>query len=623
MKKIDLTNYLQSGFTFTKQENDLKLKYQFFNVLLVLNLFVVSTASFLRFFRGENLQGFVDITYSLVGLLVIFLTRKNKKYFNALIKFVMLFSLLIVSFTYVNNTNAYVGISWFFVQIMIVLFLSDKKFAYFMLFASMLIILTTQYLNMHFIDFKNAVFGLFPLMVFSVFITIYEKRNRLQKTLLEEQNALLEKYAFEIENYDSVTHLPNRKLFMKNINQKVFSSKEEQFSIIKVDIDNFKNVNDSYGYDFADKIAQELANRLNSILSKDELLSKSGPDEFYIFINTDSLGSIHILNSEIMDCLKEVFIIDSQRIFITVSLGIVRFPHDGDNSSTLIQNLDAALHLAKKSGKHCAKFYDTSLSDEINKKMSLLVDLQDAVSNNEFEVYFQPQVDANTDKIIGMEALIRWIHPTIGLISPVEFIPLAEEHDLIKEIDFFVMRSAMESFIEWKKVHPKIGRLSLNLSMKLLEDPSYISYLKETLLDLSFSSDWLELEITESQIMADPKKSIEMLQELQELGIYISIDDFGTGYSSLSYLQKLPISKLKIDRSFIVDIPTSQSAATLVKLIINLADSLGLSVIAEGIETKEQKNFLLQNKCSSIQGYFYAKPLNKINMTRFVKTHCY
>ena len=618
---MNLKNYLQSGFAFTKQESDLKLKYQFFNILLLLNLFVVTSASIIRFYRGEDLQGFIDITYSFVGLVVIYLTRKNKKYFDGLIKFVMLFSLLIVSFTYINHTNAYVGISWFFVQIMIVLFLSDKKFAYFMLFLSILIILTTQYLKMDLIDFKSAIFGLFPLMVFSVFISIYERRNRLQKELLQEQNMLLEEYAFEIDNYDIVTQLPNRKLFMKNINQRVFSPEDEKFSIVKIDIDNFKDINDSFGYEFADKVALELSSRLKNTLSENEILSKSGPDEFYIFLNSDSLGSIHILNGEIMDTVKEVFIVDSQRIFITISLGIVRFPHDGETSAVLIQNLDAALHLAKKSGKHCVKFYDTSLSDDINEKMSLLVDLQDAVLNNEFEVYFQPQINANTEKLTGMEALVRWIHPSMGMIAPTKFIPLAEDYDLIKDIDLFVMRSAMESFLKWKIDSPSIGRLSLNLSMKLLEDTSYIKYLKETLIELSFDTDWLELEITESQIMDDPQKSIEMLQELQKLGVYISIDDFGTGYSSLAYLQKLPVSKLKIDRSFIVDLPHSQSAATLVKLIINLADSLELSVIAEGIEEKEQKNFLLENNCSNIQGYFYSKPLNLSSMTQFIKSH--
>jgi len=621
MIKINFKNYLHSGFTFTKQENDLKLKYQFFNVLLLLNLFVVTSASFIRFYRGENLQGFVDISYSFVGILVIYLTRKDKKYFNGLIKFVMLFSLLIVSFTYINHTNAHVGISWFFVQIMIVLFLSDKKFAYFMLFLSILVILITQYVKMDIKDFENAIFGLFPLMVFSVFISIYEKRNRLQKELLLEQNKLLEKYTFEIENYDVVTRLPNRRLFMKNINQKIFSSEEENFSIIKIDIDNFKDINDSYGYEFADKIALELSDRLKDILGYEELLSKSGPDEFYVFINSNSLGNIHIFNSAIMDTVKEVFIVDSQRIFISISLGIVRYPYDGDNSATLIQNLDAALHLAKKSGKNCVRFYDTSLSDDINEKMSLLVELQDAVLNDEFEVYFQPQIDSRSEKITGMEALVRWIHPTIGLIPPVKFIPIAEEYDLIKDIDLFVMKSAMESFLEWKKEAPSIGRLSLNLSIKLLEDSSYIPYLKKMLLKLNFDPQWLELEVTESQIMDNPQKSIELLQELRELGINISIDDFGTGYSSLAYLQKLPVSKLKIDRSFIIDIPTSESAATLVKLIINLADSLGLNIIAEGIEERNQKDFLLDNNCSSIQGYFYSKPLNKSAMTQFIKTH--
>jgi len=621
MIKLNLANYLQSGFSFTKQESELKLKYQFFNVLLILNLFVVTSASFIRFFRGENLQGTVDIAYSFVGLMIILFARKDKKYFNHLVHFIMLFSLLIVSFTYVNNTNAYVGISWFFVQIMIVLFLSDKKFAYLMFFLSIAIILTTQYLKMHSEDFKSAVFGLFPLLVFSVFIMAYEKRNRLQKDLLKEQNNLLKKYTFEIENYDSLTRLPNRKLFMKTLNRKIFTPEQEKFSIIKIDIDNFKNINDSYGYLFADKIVFELFKRVEEILIQHEILSKSGPDEFLIIINSDSLGSLNIINNAIMDCVKNVFIIDEQRIFITVSLGIVRFPEDATSSNMLIQNLDSALHLAKKSGKHCARFYDPSLTQEVNEKMSLLVQLQDAVTNKEFEVYFQPQIDASSSSLVGMEALVRWIHPKMGLVPPDRFIPLAEENDLIKDIDFFVMQSAMSSFVQWKKEYPSIGRLSLNLSMKLLENKDYIPYLKMCLRELNFSTQWLELEITESQIMDNPLKSIEMLEELKEMGINISIDDFGTGYSSLSYLQKLPVSKLKIDRSFIIDTPMDESSCNLVKLIINLSKSLNLRVIAEGIESNEQKEFLLTNGCSYIQGYFYSKPLNQEDMSEFIQTH--
>jgi len=621
MIKTYLDNYLRSGFTFSKQDSELRLKYQFFNILLALNLLIVTTASFIRFFRGENLQGFVDIAYSLVGLVIIFFARKDQRYFNKLVHFIMLFSLVIVSFTYINNTNAYVGISWFFVQIMIVLFLSDKKFAYFMFFLSIIVILTTQYIKMNSSDFQLAVFGLFPLFVFSVFMTVYEKRNRLQKELLTEQNKLLEKYTFEIENYDVLTDLPNKQLFMKNLNKKIFSKEQEKFSLIKIDVDNFKNINDSFGHSFADQIVLELSRRLKNILTQQETLSKSGPDEFLMMIKTDAVGSINILNQEIMDCVKDVFIVNNQRIFITLSLGIVRFPEDANSSALLIQHLDSALHLAKKSGKHCAKFYDVTLTDELNEKMSLLLQLKDAIANSEFEVYFQPQVNAHNDKIVGMEALVRWIHPEIGLISPDSFIPLAEENDLIKEIDFFVMKEAMSHFGEWKKEYPSIGRLSLNLSIKLLENREYMIYLTETLNELKFDSNWLELEITESQIMDDPIKSIEMLQKIKELGINISIDDFGTGYSSLAYLQKLPVSKLKIDRSFIIEIPENESSNKLVKLIINLSESLNLSVIAEGIETKHQKEFLLSSGCAYIQGYFYAKPLKAKAMLAFIKAH--
>jgi diguanylate cyclase (GGDEF)-like protein len=618
---ISLNNYLRSGFSFKKSESELQFKYQFFNILLALNLFVVTTAAFIRFLREDNTQAIVDIVYSIVGIIVIFLVRKDKKYFDKIVYFVMFFSLLIVSFTYINHTNAYVGISWFFVQIIIVVFLSNRRFSYLMLGLSIIIILTTQYLKMNSEDFSHAIFGIFPLIVFSIFMTAYETRNKIQADLLKEQHALLKKYTFEIEHFDFITHLPNRISFTKHLNRKVFTQDQENFSIIKIDIDDFKNINETHGFNFADKIVFELSERLKEILTKEMFLSKSGPDEFLVLIESDDIEILTAIANDIMKVTKDVFCINNQRIFITISVGITRFPDDTNSSADLIKNVDTALHMAKKSGKNCARFYDLTLTDALNEKMQLLLELQDAALNNEFETYFQPQVDAKNNTIVGMEALVRWIHPKMGIIAPTLFIPLAEENSLIKDIDFFVMKDAMKSFVAWKKEYPNIGRLSLNLSMKLLEDKEYLRYLQDTLKETSFKAEWLEIEITESQLMNDPQKSIKLLQEIRNFGINISIDDFGTGYSSLAYLQKLPVSKLKIDRSFIIDTPKDSNSVTLVNLIINLAHSLNLNVIAEGIEEKEQKDFLLSAGCSYIQGYYYSKPLSSTDMLLFIKKY--
>ncbi len=618
---ISLNNYLRSGFTFKKSETELQFKYQFFNILLALNLFVVTSAALIRFFREDNAQAIVDITYSIVGIIVIFLVRQDKKYFDKLVYFVMFFSLLIVSFTYINHTNAYVGISWFFVQIIIVVFLSNRRFAYLMLALSIIVILTTQYLKMNSEDFRHAIFGIFPLIVFSIFMTAYERRNKIQADLLKEQHTLLKKYTFEIENFDLVTRLPNRVSFTKHLNRKVFTQEQENFSIIKIDIDDFKNINETYGFNFADKIVFELSERLKNRLTKEVFLSKSGPDEFLLLIESDNIEVLTGIANDIMKSTKDVFCVNNQRIFITISLGIARFPDDAKSSSSLIKNVDAALHMAKKSGKNCARFYDLTLTDALNEKMQLLLELQDAAINNEFETYFQPQIDATNDSIVGMEALVRWKHPKMGTISPTTFIPLAEENNLIKDIDFFVMKDAMESFVEWKKEYPNIGRLSLNLSMKLLEDKEYLSHLQKTLKETHFEAQWLEVEITESQLMNDPQKSIQLLQEIRNFGINISIDDFGTGYSSLAYLQKLPVNKLKIDRSFIIDIPNNSNSVTLVNLIINLTHSLNLNVIAEGIEEEQQKDFLLAAGCSYIQGFYYSKPLSSSDMLTFIKKY--
>ena len=618
---ININNYLQSGFHFSQSENELRFKYQFFNILLAFTVFIVTLAALIRFYNGEYVQALIDGVYSVVNLTVILLVRRKKHYFNIFIYFVIFFSLFIVSFTFINLQNSYVGISWFFVEIIIVLFLTNTRFTFFILGLSIAIILTTQYLHFQESEFKYAIFGIFPLIVFSIFMSAYERRNKLQAEQLQEQHRLLKKYTFEIENFDLITNLPNRISFTKALNQKVFSKDETHFSIIKIDIDDFKNINEAHGFGFADKIVHELSLRIKPILKDAEMLSKSGPDEFLALINIVDTERLTDLANNLLNTTKEVFCINEQRIFITLSLGIARYPEDAQSSSTLIKHVDTALHIAKKAGKNSARFYNQTLTDSLNKKMQLLLELQDAVENSEFETYFQPQIDAKENKITGMETLVRWIHPEKGLISPVAFIPLAEENGLIKDIDFFVMKSAMSTFIEFKKIKTDIGRLSINLSMKLLEDKEYMGYLHATMDKSGFNPNWLEIEITESQIMNNPQKSIDILQEIRQLGIHVAIDDFGTGYSSLSYLQKLPINKLKIDRSFIIDVPEDQNAVTLVKLIINLAKSLNLNIIAEGIEDEAQKEFIVKEGCSNIQGYYFSKPLPKSDMATFIEQY--
>ena len=495
-----------------------------------------------------------------------------------------------------------------------------------MLIFSIIIIMGTEYIRVvdnNFTEFWNAFLGILPLIIFTLFITLFEKRNNSQQNLLKEQNHLLETYSFEVENYDLITRLPNRKLFIQRLNEKINQANESstQFAVIKMDLDDFTQINNSYGHQCGDRVLLKISKRLEAHLWEHEGLSKVGPDEFMVMVEYDNLDEIISLCENLLSNISQVISTNEQKIFLTLSIGVSIFPKDANSADFIMKNVDSALYEAKHSGKNCFQFYNPKQSQYINDKLSLISKLKEGIEHSEFEVYYQPQIDATNHNIIGMEALIRWNRKDNKFISPAQFIPVAEEHGLIEEIDFFVMREAMTTYKLWKEVYPNIGRLSLNLSMKLLENGSYFYQLQKTMQEFSFEPSWLKVEITESHIMKDPEQSINMLSNIHAQGIQIAIDDFGTGYSSLAYLQKLPIDKLKIDRTFILDLSKSKNGSNLVKSIINLSQSLELDVIAEGVETEEEKEFLIANGCKAIQGYLFSKPLNASDMLAFIIKH--
>ena len=277
------------------------------------------------------------------------------------------------------------------------------------------------------------------------------------------------------------------------------------------------------------------------------------------------------------------------------------------------------MYKAKDEGRNNFQFYSAEMTREAFNRVVMENSLRVAIKEKQFEVYFQPQYNAQTDTIVGMEALVRWIHPHAGVISPLDFIPLAEENGLIIDIDKIVMQQAMQEFGKWYRQGLNPGKLALNLSMKQLNKNTFITDLLQTIQENNFDISWLELEVTEGQVMQNPELSIKKLKRLSDMGISIAIDDFGTGYSSLAYLKKLPLSKIKIDRSFIKDIPDDEDDIAITKAIIAIAKSLHLSIIAEGVETKEQKEFMLTNDCKKIQGYYYSQPLNKEHMQKLLE----
>lgn len=436
--------------------------------------------------------------------------------------------------------------------------------------------------------------------------------------MLKKQALILNHQA----NHDTLTDLPNRTLFKDRLSQAVAVStrNEEKFALFFIDLDQFKKINDSLGHLVGDKVLIEASHRLQSALRAEDTLARLGGDEFTIILrDVKGVQSASTVAEKIIQTIKEPISVDGHTLFISSSIGISLFPDDATDEENLIKFADTAMYQAKDAGRDNYQFYSSSMTALAFERVVMESSLRTAIEEDQFIVYFQPQVNALDNTIVGMEALIRWQHPEIGLVPPVKFIPIAEESGLIIDIDRIVMKKAMQQFVSWYKDGLSPGILALNLAMKQLNANDFIDALLETIENTGFKAEWLELEVTESQVMNNPDASIDKLNQISDLGVELAIDDFGTGYSSLAYLKKFPLDKLKIDQSFVRDIPDDEDDVAITKAIIALAKSLNLKLIAEGVETIEQKNFMMENGCFNIQGYFYYKPLPAEEITKLLQ----
>lgn len=422
-------------------------------------------------------------------------------------------------------------------------------------------------------------------------------------------------------HFDSLTTLPNRLFFNEHLTHAIKKSRQShrKIALFFIDLDKFKQVNDTLGHDYGDKVLCEASTRMQQTLRIDDMLFRLGGDEFTIVMeNITSPEDASILAQRINTIMEDPIFLENETLYVSNSIGISIYPDDAQNAADLLRFADAAMYKAKEEGRNTFRFYSSRFSDKISKEFDLANNLRKAILNEEFEVHYQPQIDSRTKKLIGMEALVRWNRPGIGTIVPGDFIPLAEETGLIVMIDDIVMRHAMKEFSQWIKDGLNPGILALNISIKRLESDNFLSILRHYLDIFGLDPSHLELEITESDIMRKPEENTAKLNQIRQMGITIAIDDFGTGYSSLSYLKKLPVSKLKIDQSFIRDLPHSDEDAQITKAIVAMSHSLNLETIAEGVETAEQEAFLLQYTCDDMQGFLYSKPINAEAMHEFL-----
>lgn len=428
-----------------------------------------------------------------------------------------------------------------------------------------------------------------------------------------EKELKIQKDAFSHQaHHDFLTGLPNRILFNDRLNQAIEKAKrkETKVALLFIDLDHFKEINDSLGHETGDEILKEVTTRLANTIRDEDTIARLGGDEFTIIIEDLAKGEdSSALAKKILEVLSKPIVIKDNTLYVSSSIGISIYPNDGESAQNLLKYADSAMYKAKAEGRNNFQFYSAEMTELAFERVLMEVSLREALKNEEFLVFYQPQIDGHTNQLTGSEALVRWNHPTMGLVSPAKFIPLAEATGLIVQLDRYVMKTAMRQVALWHEEGLNPGTISMNLSVKQLQEQDFITIFKAMIIETKCKAQWIELEVTEGQIMKNPEEAIEILKKLSEIGISLAVDDFGTGYSSLAYLKRLPIDKLKIDQSFIRDIPGDEEDSAIAKAVIALSKSLNLKVIAEGVETKEQKEFLVNNGCHNIQGYYYSKPI--------------
>ena len=435
---------------------------------------------------------------------------------------------------------------------------------------------------------------------------------------LREQKNILDYQA----HHDALTKLPNRILFNDRLEQSIKKAKRNstKMALFFIDLDHFKQINDSLGHEIGDEVLKVVTQRLNKIIRKEDTLARLGGDEFTIILEDLIYGQdASRLAQKILETLARPIVIKETLLYVSSSIGISLFPDDKGTAQDLLKYADAAMYKAKDEGRNNFQYYSSEMTELAFERIVMEANLRTALKQEEFVVYYQPQINSNTNELIGLEALVRWQHPTMGLVSPAKFIPLAESTGLIIELDQWVMKTAMAQIVQWYKIGLNPGVLAMNLAMKQLQKKDFTSIFNKLIKETECKTQWLELEVTEGQIMTHPEEAIEVLNQISTLGVELAIDDFGTGYSSLAYLKKLPINKLKIDQSFVRNLPDDNEDAAIAQAVIALAKSLNLKIIAEGVETIEQKEFLINNGCENIQGYFYSKPIPADEMKMYLK----
>lgn len=460
---------------------------------------------------------------------------------------------------------------------------------------------------------------------------IYNENNEITHYLSSAEDITLKKknedQIYHLAHHDTLTGLLNRFSMEQRLEQAIAQSSRRDLSlaVLFLDLDRFKLINDTLGHKAGDELLIQVSQRLQAICQRQsDIVARIGGDEFVVVLSEINTPMFAALTARaIVEILSIPYVFNDEDIITTPSIGVSIFPDDGYISEDLLKYADMAMYHVKSTGRGNYEFYSEKMHEAVEEQIILAKSLSNAINNNVLKLHYQPKVCTNNKSVCSVEALLRWIDPELGFISPEKFIPIAEENDLMKDLGLFVINTAFKQLQKWQQSGLSDLSMAINVSPKQLESESFVDEVKELIKKYQLNHDYIEFEVTESAAMEDPEKSIERLKHLREIGITLAIDDFGTGYSSLSYLKHLPIQVLKLDKAFVMNLESDEDNAAISKATISLGHDLGYKIVAEGVETKEQKEFLEQRNCDILQGYYYSKPIPGDEIVEFIANFKY
>ena len=632
-----ISDLLRSGYTFASDEYELETKYVVTNALLFLMSFayILPVALYYMDDHIERALPYI-VAFSVNIFSILFARIMGKDNYQHLVYFsVTLYSFAIFYGYYIEPTAP--TTAWVLILIIASFLVTSIYTGLIIALGYLAFLFYFKTLGYH--TYEYIVLQMIPILIGLIVIYMFKKKfvntillleestNTLElKVLKRTQELQIEKESLDYQaHYDFLTKLPNRHKFHKELQKwtEVHRHKSTKFALLFIDLDRFKRVNDSLGHDAGDKVLQVVAARLQKAIPKEAFLSRISGDEFTLILPyLDEKSMVKEMAERLIKLIEEPIVLAEHKLYISASIGISCYPENAVYYADLIKYADTSMFEAKKRGRGTYKFYAQEMTHRVEEMVFMESEIYAALEKNAFVLYFQPQLDSRTELVTGMEILIRWEHESYGVIDADAFIPMAEDTGVIIALDHYVLEKGMQQIVAWRKEGFDLPRISFNFSTKYLQQSDFVAMIKSLLDETACKGEWIELEITESHVMGNIEASIVMIDALKRLGITIAIDDFGVGYSSLTYLKRLPVDKLKIDKSFIQNISTDAVDMTISKAIIDIAKSIGLDVIAEGVETEEQINILAEYGCYHIQGFYYyvALPISMIEKEVLEKT---